>query len=134
MDSDSVSSMTRFFLICLGGAVGTGARYLLSLATARLWGTTLPLATLVVNLLGSFLMGFLMNPDVGPDLSPTTRLALTVGLLGGFTTYSAFNYEMTRFFRSDDWGQGFFYLLITVVGCLISGAAGIATARVVSGK
>jgi len=126
--------MTRFLLICLGGAAGTGARYLVSLAATKLWGTALPVGTLFVNLLGSFLLGFIMSAEIGPSLSPDAKLALTVGLLGGFTTYSTFNYDTTTFFRSGAWVYGFLYLTITVAGCLASGLAGLAAARIMSGK
>ena len=86
--------MNRFFWICLGGAAGTGARYLLSGWTLAAFGVAFPWGTLSVNVIGSFLLGLLMPVGVAtPLLSPTLRLALTTGVMGGFTTYSTFNSE-----------------------------------------
>ncbi|HET9315661.1 MAG TPA: CrcB family protein, partial [Vicinamibacteria bacterium] len=86
--------MGRFLLVCLGGAVGTGARYLVSMAALRLLGAGFPYGTLTVNVLGSFLLGAIMHVGVTTTLlSPTARLVLATGVMGGFTTYSSFNYE-----------------------------------------
>ena len=84
--------MARLLWICLGGAVGTGARYLLSGWLLRWLGPAFPYGTLAVNVLGSFLMGVLMHLALSTgSFSPTLRLTLTTGVLGGFTTYSTFN-------------------------------------------
>ena len=84
--------MSRFLLICLGGAFGTGARYLLAVWCATKFGASFPLGTLVVNLMGSFLLGFLMEIGTTTEiLSPALRLTLAIGVMGGFTTYSTFN-------------------------------------------
>ena len=89
--------MSRFFWICLGGAAGTGARYLLSSWALSALPSPFPFGTLAVNLIGSFLMGLLVPiGHASPLLSPTARLALTTGVLGGFTTYSAFNEDSPR--------------------------------------
>lgn len=86
--------MSRFFWICLGGAAGTGARYLMSVWALTLLGPAFPWGTIAVNVTGSFLLGGLMHLALTTGiLTPTLRLALTSGLLGGFTTYSTFNYE-----------------------------------------
>ena len=89
--------MTRFLWICVGGAAGTGARYLLSGWALATLGASFPWGTLAVNVLGSFLLGLLMQVGITTSLlSPTLRLALTTGVMGGFTTYSTFNYETIR--------------------------------------
>jgi CrcB protein len=116
--------MTRFLWICLGGAAGTGARYLMSGWVQRLGGT-FPYGTLAVNVLGSFLLGVIMRVALTTELlSPTPRLALTVGVLGGFTTYSTFNYETLQYFQDGAWLFAFLNILTTVLGCLIAGAIG----------
>jgi CrcB protein len=124
--------VTRFLLICLGGAAGTGARYLISLWAASAFGTMFPAGTLLVNVIGSFLLGFLME-IVGTTtmLSENARLALTTGVLGGFTTYSTFNYETTQLFRTGAWTTASMNIIATVVGCLAAGLAGAAFARAV---
>ena len=126
--------MSRFAWICLGGAVGTGARYLLSgLALAAL-GTAFPWGTLAVNLLGSFLLGAIMHVGlVTALLSPTLRLTLATGVMGGFTTYSSFNYETIRQLQDGAWPTALTYVVATVLGCLAAGYAGIAAARSIWG-
>ena len=81
--------MTRLLLICLGGAVGTGARYVLGGLVARWLGADFPYGTLLINVLGSFLIGLIQQVGLSTLLIPDTlRLVLTIGVMGGFTTYS----------------------------------------------
>ena len=111
--------MARFLLICLAGAVGTGARYLLSGWVLRLAGPGFPYGTLAVNVIGSFLIGLVMQVSLSTELiPPTLRLTLTTGLMGGFTTYSAFNYETLQLVQEGSWLLGVANLGITVVSCL----------------
>src|ERR1043166_8421138 len=88
--------MERFFWICLAGGAGTGARYLVAVWAAQRLGPTFPYGTLIVNLAGCFLIAVLMDLGARFGWAPMLRLALTVGFLGGLTTYSSFNYETTR--------------------------------------
>lgn len=121
--------MTRFLLVCVGGAAGSGARYLLSEWVTAKAGAGFPLGTLAVNVLGSFAMGFLAQFAVAHEMSETTRLALAAGVLGGFTTYSAFNHETLRLMQLDAWGTAAANVGVTVIACLGAGFAGIAAAR-----
>ncbi|MCA1611953.1 MAG: CrcB family protein, partial [Acidobacteria bacterium] len=74
----------RFLWICLGGAFGSGARYLLSGWTLAILGTTLPWGTLIVNVVGSFFLSAIMHAALTTNLiAPTLRLALTTGVMGG---------------------------------------------------
>jgi fluoride exporter len=126
--------MSRFLWICLGGAVGTGARYLISVWLLRVAGPGFPWGTLTVNVLGSFLIGLILQVARTTDLlTPTLGLALTTGVLGGFTTYSAFNYETLQFFQRDEWLLGFANLGGTVIACLAAGALGVFAGRLLSG-
>lgn len=109
--------MTRFLLVCLGGALGSGARYLV--------GITVPHGTLVVNLVGSFLIALVMETVRPSDL----RLMVVTGILGGFTTYSALNEETLRMMRAGAWGMALWNVTTTVVGCLVAGFAGVVVAR-----
>lgn len=122
--------MTRFLWVCLGGAIGTGARYLLSgWALGRL-GTSFPYGTLAVNVIGSFLLGALMHFSLATGLlSPALRLVLAIGVMGGFTTYSTFNYETLGYFREGAWLLGFANIGATLIGCLAAGLAGLGVAR-----
>ena len=77
----------RLLLICLGGAVGTAARYGVGGLAARWWGAEFPYGTLVVNVTGSFLIGFIQQVGLSTLAIPdTARLVLTIGVMGGFTT------------------------------------------------
>jgi CrcB protein len=122
--------MNRFLLVCLGGAAGSGARYLAGVGLTRLLGPDFPFGTLAVNLLGSFLISLLMELSVHYGAIPLeARIFLTAGVMGGFTTYSSFNYEVLAFLQRGLWGQALLYASATVVGCLGLGMAGMAVAR-----
>lgn len=125
--------MARFLLICLGGAIGTGARYMVGVWMARTVGTVFPYGTLLVNLGGSFLLGLLMQLSLSTQMiSADMRLIIGTGVLGGFTTYSTFNYETMALLREDAWGLALANTAATLIGCLIVGALGIGVARAVA--
>jgi len=122
--------MSRFLLVCLGGAIGTGARYLIALWAPRALGMSFPYATLIVNVLGSFLLGAIMHVGLTTTLlSPTARLVLATGVMGGFTTYSTFNYETTEYLRQGALGLALGNVAATLLLCLLAGALGLAVAR-----
>jgi CrcB protein len=126
--------VSRFLWICLGGAAGTGARYLLSGWALQILGAGYPWGTLAVNLLGSFFIGAIMHVGLTTQLiSPTLRLALATGVLGGFTTYSSFNYETLQLFQGGAWRMGFVNVAGMLLGCLVAGAAGLGAARLALG-
>jgi len=127
--------MMRFLLICAGGAAGTGSRYLL-----EAWVTTnvtpkiqpgFPFGTLTVNVVGCLVMGFLAQFATSHAMSETSKLVLATGVLGGFTTYSAFNKETMQLFQLGAWPMATTYLLATVMLCFVAGATGVALARTV---
>ncbi|HEY7574106.1 MAG TPA: fluoride efflux transporter CrcB [Thermoanaerobaculia bacterium] len=122
--------MSRFLLVCLGGAVGTGARYLLSGWILAVAGTRFPWGTLMVNVLGSFLLGVVAEIGVTTAaIPPTLRVAIATGALGGFTTYSTFNYETLQSMQAGAFGAAVANILATVAGCLLAGLAGVALVR-----
>ena len=126
--------MSRFGWICLGGAVGTGARYLLSGWMLAALGTAFPWGTFAVNVLGSFLLGAIMHVGLAtPLVSPTVRLTLSTGVMGGFTTYSSFNYETIRQLQDGAWPVALTYVVATLLGCLLAGWAGLTLARWIFG-
>jgi CrcB protein len=126
--------MTRFLWICLAGAVGTGSRYLLGGWILRMTGPTFPWGTLTINVLGSFLIGAIMHTALTVEgFNPTLRLTLTTGLMGGFTTYSTFNYETLRYFEEGAQWLGFLNLGGTVVTCLVAGLLGTFAGRLLVG-
>jgi CrcB protein len=119
--------MARLLWICLGGALGTGARYLVSGWALALLGTSFPYGTLAVNLLGSFLLGATMSVGLSTEwLPPAVRLALTAGALGGFTTYSTFSYETMRLLQDGAWLFAGLNVALTVTLCLAASFLGFA--------
>jgi len=126
--------MTRFLWICLGGAIGTGARYLMSGWLARV-NPAFPWGTLAVNLIGSFLIAAILHVSLTTGaVSPTLRLFLTTGVMGGFTTYSTFNYETLQAFQEGNHWTGFLNLGATVIGCLAAGILGTWSGRLLAGS
>ena len=123
--------MARLFWICLGGAAGTAARYLVALWSIKRFGPGFPLGTLIVNLTGCFLIAFVMETAVARSWPDTARLAVTVGFIGGFTTYSSFNFETTRLAQTGVTSAAFLYVLATLVGGLAAGILGMQVARIV---
>ena len=112
----------RLLLVCVGGALGTGARFLLGGWAARTFGPAFPFGTLIINSLGSFLIMLIMGLSLEKGLIPAdARLFLTTGMMGGFTTYSTFNYETIRLFADGSTGFALLYLGGTVFGCLAAG-------------
>ncbi len=127
--------MSRFLIVCLGGAVGSGARYLLSSWVGRSLPTAFPLGTLSVNVIGSFLIALVMQVGLTTELIPPMwRLALTTGVMGGFTTYSTFNYETTELFREGAGALAAANVAVTVVACLVAGALGLAAGKWLAGR
>ena len=126
--------MGLFFLVCLGGAVGTAARYLLGVSVQAAFGPSFPVGTLTVNLIGSFFISMLMYLGVDKGLISTPlRIVLCTGVMGGFTTYSSFNFETMRLWQQGSIGLGFANLAATVVGCLAMGALGLGVGKLLAG-
>jgi len=122
--------MERFLLICAGGAIGTGLRYLTGGLAARWLGAEFPYGTLIVNVVGSFLIGLIQQIGLTTLLLPDTmRLFLTVGIMGGLTTYSSFSYETLRLIEVGAWGQAWINVLATTALCLTVCFLGIVAGR-----
>ena len=86
--------LNHVLLVALGGALGASLRFLAATYVTRLYSGLFPLGTFLVNLTGSFLIGILMTLFVSrPTLNPAWRLLLVTGVLGGYTTFSSFEWE-----------------------------------------
>lgn len=126
--------MRKFLLICLGGAAGTGARYLVATGLAGWLGVGFPYGTLTVNVTGSFLLCAIMELGLAYGaISPDLRAALATGVMGGYTTYSSFNYELLSYVQRGSWGGGAAYAGLTLAGCFGAGILGVAAARWMAG-
>ena len=121
--------MERFFWICLAGAAGTGTRYLVALWAAQRFGTTFPFGTLIVNLSGCFLIALIMQAAAMVAWPPTLRSAITIGYIGGLTTYSSFNYESTRLLQEGAPDLAVLNAGVTMVGCFAAGWLGVLASR-----
>ena len=95
--------MIRYLLVLVGGGVGALVRYLAALAIMARFGGRFPLGTLVINVTGSFLIGFLMTTMTERfHVDPAWRLLLVVGFLGGYTTFSSFEWETFTAIRAGE--------------------------------
>jgi CrcB protein len=122
--------MQRLFWICVAGAVGTGVRYLIGLWANQRFEGAFPVGTLIVNLVGCFLITIVMQLSVSiATFSPGLRVVLTTGFMGGLTTYSAFNYETTKLWIDGTRRIALLNFGVTAVGCLIAGLLGLMLAR-----
>lgn len=120
----------HFLWICLAGAMGTGARYLTSEFVQHTFRDSFPHSTFIINASGSFLVSVIMVIGLHTTaIPPTLRIVLTTGFLGGFTTYSSFNYEALQYFQNGEIGRGIIYMVGSVLTCLLAGIAGLWLAR-----
>jgi fluoride exporter len=122
--------MEQLVYIALFGALGCLARYFLSGWAYQLLGRGFPYGTLVVNVLGAFLIGLTMEFSIRSALiPPTLRIALTIGFLGGLTTFSTFSFETFRLLEEGAFVIAFFNVMVSVVSCLACTWIGIFVAR-----
>ena len=121
----------------IGGAIGSALRYGMSTWIAEASHSTFPWGTLTVNVLGSLVIGLftgLTGPD-GPLLvSPVGRAFVTIGILGGFTTFSSFSLQTMLLLQDGQWISAVGNVLSSVVLCLLAAGAGIALASVLTGR
>jgi CrcB protein len=121
--------MGKLFWICMAGALGTGARYLVGLWADERLGKALPYGTLLVNVVGCFLIALVMQVSLrSAAIPPVLRLTLTTGFMGGLTTYSSFNYDVGRYLQSGAYATAGLYFGLTAILCLLAGALGIVLA------
>ena len=122
--------MLNLLLVALGGAAGAVASYLLSVQSTRAFGTTWPYGTFAANIIGGFLMGALTAALVlRTDGDERLRLLLAVGVLGGFTTFSAYSLEVAGMIARRDYGAAAAYATLSVVGSVAALFAGMALVR-----
>ena len=122
--------MGKVVLVCIGGAIGSGLRYLVATWAAEAFGPGFPRGTLIENVDGSFLVAVIIDASLRTTaVSATLRLFLTTGVMGGFTTYSSFNYETTRLLEDGSVGLALLNISMTVLGCMGAGILGLVSVR-----
>ena len=111
--------MTNTIIVFLGGGIGASARYLLSTIISRATNSSFPYGTFVVNIVGCLLIGLFMSMFEERFLiNPSLRIFLTIGILGGFTTFSSFSYETITLLHEAQFFYAGLNILISVVTCL----------------
>jgi CrcB protein len=124
--------LMNILLVFIGGGLGAAARYTLQGAVYRFTGASFPFGTIVVNVLGCFLIGLLMSSLEERFLaSPSLRIFLTIGILGGFTTFSSFSYETMVLLREGDVLAGGLNIIASMVICLGATWLGLGLGRYV---
>jgi CrcB protein len=119
-----------FLIVFLGGGLGATLRHGVNLASARLIGTAFPYATLFENVTGSLVMGLLAGYFAFKgDASQSWRLFLTTGILGGYTTFSAFSLDTVLLYHRGELGLAALYVLASVVLSIGGLFAGLALVR-----
>ena len=128
--------LQAYLLVAVGSGIGGAARLWLSTLVARGAGTTFPWGTLAVNALGCLLVGLLgamFAPSSPLHVRQDLRVMLVVGVLGGFTTFSAYTLETMRMIERNDWVGASTYSIGSVIAGLIAVAIGLAMAKRVLG-
>lgn len=123
--------MNATLLVAAGGAIGAVARYGASVLVGRLWSGGFPLATLLINIVGSVLMGVLIGTLARslPQMADEIRLFVGVGILGGFTTFSSFSLDAIVLIERGEWAQAALYVVLSVVVCLAGLYLGLLISR-----
>ena len=125
------ADMGVYFWIAAGSALGGTARYWVAGVAAHLWGETFPWGTLLINVIGSFVIGFfgtLTGPDGRVFVGSTARQFVMVGICGGYTTFSSFSLQTLNLLNDGEWLSAGGYVGASVVLCLVAVWAGYALA------
>ncbi|AZR72172.1 hypothetical protein BBF96_01430 [Anoxybacter fermentans] len=124
--------MVKIISIGIGGFLGAITRYLLAGEVEKYFKSTFPFGTLVVNLIGCFLLGFIFSLTLNREMiNPTIRTAITTGFLGALTTFSTFTYETLALLEGENLFLALSNVVISVVLGLLMGWFGIITARII---
>ena len=110
------ANLSLILAVAVGGALGSVARYLMGIGATRMFGLSFPWGTLIINILGSFLIGaFVEMFALKADLPQEVRVFLTVGICGGFTTFSTFSLDAYVLLERGEWWFAAAYIAGSVV-------------------
>lgn len=110
--------MNNLLLVALGGSIGAVFRYLISIFMIQVFGSSFPFGTLLVNVLGSFLMGVIYALGQLSHISPELKALIGVGLLGALTTFSTFSNETLLLMQDGDWLKATLNVVLNLSLCL----------------
>ncbi len=110
--------MNNVLFVALGGSFGAVFRYLISIFMVQLFGSAFPFGTLLVNILGSFLMGVVYALGQVSEVSPEMKALVGVGLLGALTTFSTFSNESLLLIQSGEWIKAFLNIALNLCLCI----------------
>lgn len=123
-----------YIAVGLGGFFGSITRYAISKSIGKSWLKSFPLGTFIINMTGGFLLGFLLTYFSGGEkFSETLRIALTVGFIGAYTTFSTFSYETIQLLKDKEWLNSFYYIFFSLSVALGMTWLGIETAKIILG-
>ena len=126
------ADLRNHFLVFIGGGLGASARYYLSGAVYRWLPSDFPYGNLAVNIIGCFVIGVLMTSMEERFIThPALRIFLTVGILGGFTTFSSFSYETLTLVRNGEIFLGTINAFASLLGCLAATWFGMAAGKLI---
>jgi len=119
-----------YLIVFLGGGLGAALRHGVNLAVARALGTAFPYGTLLINITGSFIMGLVAAYFAFKgDATQHWRLFLTTGILGGYTTFSAFSLDAALLYERGELGMAALYVTASVALSIVGLFAGLALVR-----
>ena len=122
--------MTNILLIGFFGGLGAILRYWTGLRIDMILLNGFPWGTVFVNIIGSLLIGFLFSIFETRDwIYPSLKLGLTVGLLGGFTTFSAFSLDTVNLLNNGYWVKAMSYVVLSICGCIFAASLGLLIGR-----
>jgi CrcB protein len=126
--------LSDILFLAFAGALGALSRYGLGGLAQRVAGTGFPYGTLLVNILGSLIIGYIMQVSLNSDIIPRSlRVIVTVGFLGAFTTFSTFSYETARFLEDGAWLSCFINIAANVGLSILATLAGMLLGRITLG-
>ena len=125
--------MMEVLIVAIGGGIGAASRYLVSNWSITKFGADFPYGTLIVNLIGCFIIGLFMALVIERlNVSPYWRLFVTVGFLGGLTTFSSFSFETLKFLQESNLLAAFYNVGLNLVGGLIASWLGISVVKLIA--
>ncbi len=125
---NSALSLPMLLAVVGGGAIGSVARYVIGVVLPHSSGA-FPLSTLLINVAGSFLIGLFMRLLDAPDHNQVLRVALTVGICGGFTTFSTFSAETVTLLQQGRAGRAALYVSVSIAAGVVATFTGLMLGR-----